>query len=269
MVVYAQLSVLSVRRIVIGVCALLLLGLPAAEAKAGEASGELVYCTGGDYCRYFPNPRLDVTFRAAPGERNDLRLLSVSEGVRILDSGAAIVPGPTCTAVDPNEVRCGPPAPEGLVASAYTGDGDDRAFAERGSVYLGRGSDHGSGSAFLDGGPGNDRLLGAGFAGFLEGGTGEDHLSGTSADDTLTGGSGQDRLIARGGIDRIDGGSGADFISAGGGRDTIAAGPGNDLVRASDPARDVVRCGRGDDRAVVSADDRVFGCERVISRERG
>ena len=245
----------------------LLLCLAAPAARAGEVSGQLVFCEGGDYCRYFPEPRLDVTFRAAEGERNDVRMLLHPDGVRIVDSGAAIETGDFCTAVNPNDVRCGPPAPSGLVATAFAGDGRDVAFASIGSVFLGRGPDHGlAAGVAMEGGPGDDRLIGVSGASLLFGGAGRDHLSGAGGDEALAGGSGRDRLIARGGADRIEAGAGADFVAAGAAPDQIYGGSGNDLIHASDPDRDVIRCGRGNDRASLSRTDRVFGCERVVYR---
>jgi hypothetical protein len=62
------------------VCLVLSLAAPAA-AQAGEVSGRLVYCTGGDYCRYFTEARLDVAFEAAPGESNELRMLPHTDGM--------------------------------------------------------------------------------------------------------------------------------------------------------------------------------------------
>jgi hypothetical protein len=59
---------------------------------------------------------------------------------------------------------------------------------------------------------------------------------------------------------------GVRIVDAGAGRDQIYAGSGDDLVHAAEPGRDTVRCGRGDDRAAISARDRVFGCERVVRR---
>jgi Ca2+-binding RTX toxin-like protein len=247
--------------------AFLLLCLAAPAAWAGEVSGKLVFCEGGDYCRYFPEPRLDVTFRAAGGELNDLRMLAHPDGVRIVDSGAAIETGEFCTADNPNEVRCGPPAPSGLVAAAFTGDGRDVAFASIGSVFLGRGPDHGIAAGIgMEGGPGDDKLIGVSGASLLFGGAGRDHLSGAGGDEALAGGSGRDRMIGRGGADRIEAGPGADSVAGGAGRDQIYGGSGDDLLHASDPDRDLVRCGRGKDRASVSGNDRVFGCERVVYR---
>jgi hypothetical protein len=255
------------RRVLLTACAALLFVAPA--AGAAELSGRLVYCTGDDICRYFPNPRLDVTFTAAPGERNEVRMAPHPEGVRIVDAGASITTGPFCRAVTPSEARCGPPAPEGLVATVFTGDGPDSAFADIGTVFLGPGRDHGyAEGASIDGGPGDDRLISATAANSLAGGSGGDYLSGIGGDETFAGGPGSDRIVARGGADRIEAGSGPDVVAGGAGGDEIYAGSGDDLVHAAEPGRDTVRCGRGNDRAAISAEDRVFGCERVVRRLR-
>lgn len=254
----------------LGSAFVLLVLVAPATAQAGEVSGALVSCTGGDFCRYFPEPRLEVTFRAARGEPNELSIRPNPDGVRIVDAGAGIEPRAFCTAVDANAAQCGPQPAAGLIATARTGDGADSAFADIGSVFLGRGDDHGiAEGASLYGGPGNDRLLSATSGNSLAGGAGRDYLTGTNADELLIGGSGKDRLVARGGMDHIEGGPGADFVAGGARPDRIYAGSGDDVIHAADPHRDVVRCGRGNDRAVVRANDRVFGCERVIYRELG
>jgi hypothetical protein len=92
------------------VCLVLSLAAPAA-AQAGEVSGRLVYCTGGDYCRYFTEARLDVGFEAAPGESNELRMLPQTDGMRLVDAGATLVAGPFCTAVTITTPAAGLPLP--------------------------------------------------------------------------------------------------------------------------------------------------------------
>lgn len=250
-------------------CLVLSLAAPSA-AHAGEVSGALAACTGLDICRYFPNERrLDVTFKAAVGERNELEMVPAPEGVRIVDAGATIVPGAFCTAVNLNEVRCGPPASAGLAATAFTGDGADSVLADIGIVFLGGGRDHGvAEGASVFAGPGNDRLISATGGNLLSGDAGRDHLSGAGANDILVGGPGRDLIVGRGGADSFDGGSGADFVAGGPGRDEIRAADGDDRIHAADAHRDIVDCGRGYDRAVIRANDRAFDCERVIYRER-
>jgi hemolysin type calcium-binding protein len=220
-----------VRRTLLVGCVLVLAG--ACPAQAGTVSGRLVYCQSGDECRYFPNPRLDVTFRAARGERNELSLFASREpivGVQIVDFGAAVTPGPYCQRGDVDgEAFCGPPAPEGITLTAYTGDRTDDVQVEIGTAHLGPGNDVGTGDS-LYGGPGRDTLTGYLTASFLFGGPGADRLNG------------------------------------GGGKDRLDAGPGDDSVHAADGRRDEVRCGPGRDVARVDARDRVLGCERVVIR---
>jgi hypothetical protein len=43
----------------------------------------------------------------------------------------------------------------------------------------------------------------------------------------------------------------------------MSGGKGDDTLRASDKARDVVRCGPGDDKAIVNRRDKVKACEEV------
>jgi hypothetical protein len=45
------------------------------------------------------------------------------------------------------------------------------------------------------------------------------------------------------------------------GRDRLGGGRGNDEIRSKDGARDVVRCGAGEDDAVADQRDKLVGCE--------
>jgi RTX calcium-binding nonapeptide repeat (4 copies) len=213
-----------VRGALLAACTIALLGAPAAHA--GTVSGRLVYCDTGDECRYFPDPRLDVAFHAAPSERNEVTLLTDPAGVQVRDAGTALSVGAFCESVDEHAGRCGPPAPEGIRLTAYLGDRTDTVQAETGTAYLGPGDDVGTGDS-LHGGPGRDRLTGYFTDSFLYGGPDADRLSGGRGDDQLDGGRGDDRIVA---------------------------GPGHDTVR----------CGPGRDVARVDRRDRVRGCEKVL-----
>jgi hypothetical protein len=186
-----------VRRAVLAACAIALIGAPVAQA--GTVSGRLVYCDTGDECRYFPDPRLDVAFHAAPGERNELTLLSDAAGVQVRDRGAALLVGAFCESVDEHLGRCGPPAPEGLTLIAYTGDRNDTVHARTGTAYLGPGDDVGVGGS-LHGGPGRDRLKGGRGDDWLDGGPGDDRIVAGSGHDVVRCGPGRD--VAR--VDRRD-----------------------------------------------------------------
>jgi Ca2+-binding RTX toxin-like protein len=79
-------------------------------------------------------------------------------------------------------------------------------------IVLCNGDDHASiaGSidipAIIDGGPGDDLLIGGGGSNMILGGSGDDHIVGGGVRDILIGGSGADRIIANGGEDILIGG---------------------------------------------------------------
>lgn len=65
---------------------------------------------------------------------------------------------------------------------------------------------------------------------------------------------------AHGRRSRATWGSGDDTIRGHKGFDDISGG--SDVIKADDGRRDVVRCGRGDDKADVDLKDDVSGCEK-------
>ena len=75
-----------------------------------------------------------------------------------------------------------------------------------------------------------------------------------------------DRLKGGAGSQRIRGLSGNDRIKAGPGRDCLLGDGGRDRLHARDRSRDVVRCGRGRDVAIVDRRDRVRRCEKIVRR---
>jgi Ca2+-binding RTX toxin-like protein len=99
---------------------------------------------------------------------------------------------------------------------------------------------------YVDGGPGNDVIVGsqAGAATpcptgchlevgsqTFEGGEGDDLVYGDRGNDILRGNAGDDRLYGGIGDDRLEGGTGNDWLSGGFGADTIDGGEGSDYVR--------------------------------------
>lgn len=141
------------------------------------------------------------------------------------------------------------------------GSGLDIVFgsdAAPSTLYGGEGDDHllaGERGAVLDGGPGDDWLIGA---------AGRDRLLGRAGDDRLDGHAGND--VARGGddADRISGGWGHDIISGGPGRDDLRGGPRDDTIYARDGYRDDVNGGMGRDQAGIDRGrDRVRSIERI------
>lgn len=87
-----------------------------------------------------------------------------------------------------------------------------------------------TGPVTLNGGAGNDTLLGNQFNDVLNGDAGNDSLNGGVGDDTLGGGDGNDTLIGHTGNDSLDGGAGADIGVGGFGDDSILGGTGRDLL---------------------------------------
>ena len=130
---------------------------------------------------------------------------------------------------------------------------------------------------FSIGGPGNDLLRAPpGTDALIEGGSGDDVIIGSRRKDDLLGEGGNDRVSGRAGPDHISGGRGNDRLSGGSGRDDITGGPGNDrlsggsgrdVINSRDSKRDSVSCGPGRDRVKADRRDHLRGCEtRRIAR---
>ena len=112
-----------------------------------------------------------------------------------------------------------------------TGDGDDEVDARGSTVPM-----------IIDGGAGNDDLVGAGRPDVLAGGPGDDTLdaaggpdalSGGEGADVLTGGTGDDYLVGGPGDDREEGGDGDDILDQGpapDGADIVSGGDGKDTA---------------------------------------
>jgi Ca2+-binding RTX toxin-like protein len=90
-----------------------------------------------------------------------------------------------------------------------------------------------------------------------------DLLIGTEGDDRIGGARGNDRIRGLAGADCLFGDPGRDTIQGGPGKDSIYGRSGKDLIKTSSGGRDLVDCGKGQDRAVVSRNDRVKRCEKV------
>ncbi len=130
-------------------------------------------------------------------------------------------------------------------------------------------------SALVQIGPStNDHLLGTNAIDLIMGKKGDDVVLGRGDADCLVGGAGRDKLRGQGGKDVVRGNGGrdvlfgaaeADRLNPGTGKDKVVGGGGNDRIVSVDGSRDVVRCGRGDDRAIVDSHDQVAkSCERVV-----
>jgi cyclophilin family peptidyl-prolyl cis-trans isomerase/Ca2+-binding RTX toxin-like protein len=111
----------------------------------------------------------------------------------------------------------------------------------------------------LNGGGGNDLLIGSNFIDLLRGQDGNDTLIGGGGNDILQGGAGDDQIV--GGIDNdgLSGGSGNDTLLGGLGEDTLFGGSGDDSIRGEDGA-DTLFGGIGNDDVDGGADtDQVAG----------
>ncbi len=125
------------------------------------------------------------------------------------------------------------------------------------------------------------------WAAKFHGGTTNDVIAGTSGKDRMTTGGGSDTVFGRQGRDKITvqssaanvvlvfPGSGRDHVVGGRGKnfiydddgtrgDVLIGGPSADVIFSADGARDTIKCGKGDDLAVVDAQDKVSKCENVI-----
>jgi RTX calcium-binding nonapeptide repeat (4 copies) len=211
---------------------------------------------------------LEVTYLAAPRERNEVRVIPHETGIRFAGS-APLVAGEHCFAVNDNDVRCGPPGPEGLIVHTRTGGGDDVVFARVAhvaleEVALGRGDDVGRGNGLVRAGPGDDDVRVVAGGALFHGGPGEDVLAGGRFRDLVSGGPGPDLLVGGRRSDEMVGGRGRDQLAGGFGPDVFFAGPGDDLIRAADAKGDRIDCGPGRDVAHVAPRDTTKGCERIV-----
>jgi Ca2+-binding RTX toxin-like protein len=170
---------------------------------------------------------------------------------------------------------------ESTTANFYGGSGDDTLQNMTPISH----------TAFFDGGPGTDQVLGndtqgvdlsdyqnvenaTAFAGILRGndgpnvltaqddvslvagGAGDDLISGSG---TLLGEDGNDTLVGGAGDDYLSGGDGDDLIEGGGGADTIFGGDGNDLL-AGNSGNDKIHGLFGNDTIVgQTGRDRLYG----------
>jgi hypothetical protein len=165
------------------------------------------------------------------------------------------VPGDSCQPIDSHTVRCVPRPDLGqvLFARVVLGDMDDSLTVE------------GLGDRFVgaEGGPGNDRLVGANVG---SGGPGDDELVAPAfffsiEPNRLYGGSGDDRLLGGASDDELRGGGGVDDLSGGDGSDRLLDGDVDGALGDAGPGPDRFDGGAGTDTvsyaprtAPVSAD---------------
>lgn len=124
------------------------------------------------------------------------------------------------------------------------GGGDDLIMGLGGNDFL----LGGSGNDTLEGGEGNDRILGVTGNDTLRGELGNDVLNGGDGNDDMIGGNGDDIMYGGAGNDTMDGGDGNDLLIGNDGDDIMDGGLGNDNFRGGTGV-DVIDGGVGDDRA--------------------
>ncbi|KKW93655.1 calcium-binding protein [Sphingobium chungbukense] len=166
----------------------------------------------------------------------------------------------------------------------WLADGDDiidlSAHGPGGIDYLkdvlvqgGEGNDiiiGGAGKDNLQGDGGNDIIFGWRGSDTISGGAGDDILygddlgnNGISGDDTLDGGSGNDILYGGRGKDKLTGGDGNDILYGGAGDDSLSGGAGDDILYGDDDnvsGSDVLHGDSGNDRLYGGlAGDELYG----------
>lgn len=110
---------------------------------------------------------------------------------------------------------------------------------------------------------GDDAIQGLGGPDCLFGGHGDDGLPGGRGADRIRGGYGDDELRGGRADDVLRGRQGDDLVIGGRGRDRLRGTSGDDLIIARDGEVDNVRCGIGEDEAIVDPLDITRGCERL------
>jgi Ca2+-binding RTX toxin-like protein len=83
----------------------------------------------------------------------------------------------------------------------------------------------------MNGGAGNDTILGSLGGDSLAGNEGNDAINGLAGNDSITGSAGDDILAGGIGDDTLDGGDGEDFLAGNAGNDRMRGGAGNDTLR--------------------------------------
>ena len=120
--------------------------------------------------------RVDATtlrYDADPGETNRIFVSTDSEGVRVIDTSATVTAGAGARAGRPVKATGGNPEKQaGTRLEIHAGDKDDYVKILPGTL----------GSAFVEGGAGEDELIGGGavYDNWLDGGPGADILGGAA-----------------------------------------------------------------------------------------
>lgn len=121
---------------------------------------------------------------------------------------------------------------------------------------------YGTVGAKIDGGDGNDHIVGTSSADTITGGNGNDWLHGWVGNDSIRGGNNNDTIIGCLGNDTIHGDAGNDLISGAQGDDQIFGDAGNDTLFGAQ-GNDKVDGGDGYDVAGKEGNDTFTKVERI------
>ncbi len=232
----------------------------------GQGGNDIIYTSGsGDFWGGGGNDRIisSADFALA----GDFKYLNGEAGIDTLDTTAFngdytvnLETGQTDYLGAPNEAREGFYNFENIIS----GNGNDALSGTAGANRM----DGGGGDDLIMGLGGNDFLLGGSGNDTLEGGEGNDRILGVTGNDTLRGELGNDVLNGGDGNDDMIGGNGDDIMYGGAGNDTMDGGDGNDLLIGND-GDDIMDGGLGNDNFrggtgvdVIDGgvgDDRAFG----------
>ncbi len=203
-----------------------------------------------------------MTFEAAPGEANRVFVFRDDQGMRLVDTAAAVTAGGGCTQENASEAFCTADDLTLLEIDVVAGDEGDYVDLRPAGAFL---------ASKLDGGDGDDTLLGGNaFAGnVLDGGVGADTFGGdwggtvdysertnpvtlTIGDEVANDGEAGEGDFVSTGIDQVYGGHAADTIIAmnvqGVNRTYLRGGEGNDHLSALPVGwTSIVEGGAGDD----------------------
>ncbi len=187
-----------------------------------------------------------ITYQAAPGEANDVRLHKDFLGDPSFVFGDA--PGVTLTAVEPcsdflGSVFC--PATEVTRIRLVTADRADNVFVEASvgddvtvEADVGEGSS-GAIQGVTSESPGRTVVIGGSGPELIDTYGGDDTIAAGGGDDEVRSGEGDDELDLGPGVDEARGGPGWDEIQGGAGADTIYGDDGNDMLSGGADADDL------------------------------
>lgn len=122
---------------------------------------------------------------------------------------------------------------EEISANGFTGVTISTANPAGGSIDLRRMVITDGDIASINGGNGDDKIIGSNVSDFIFGGLGADTLNGFNSDDELHGGGGSDTLIGGNGYDTLYGDIGNDILNGGAQDDILFGGTGDDIFIVS------------------------------------